>query len=53
MSSWQKTISLFDRVEDTVGKGENAGRRGGGGQVVCPRKSTQIPENEVHCPGFV
>ena len=19
----------------------------------CPRKWTQIPENEVHCPGFV
>ena len=23
----------------------------GGG--VCPKKWTQIPENEVHCPGFV
>ena len=25
----------------------------GGGGFVCPRKWTQIPVNEVHCPGFV
>ena len=26
------------------------GKKNGG---VCPGKWTQIPENEVHCPGFV
>ena len=26
---------------------------GGGGVCFCPRKWMQIPENEVHCPGFV
>ena len=26
---------------------------GGGGVCFCPGKWMQIPENEVHCPGFV
>ena len=29
------------------------GKKKWGGVGVCPGKWTQIPENEVHCPGFV
>ena len=45
----------FHRSGITTGLELNKKKKGGGGGkggIVCPRKSTQIPENQVHCPRF-
>ena len=45
----------FRRSRITTGLKFGGGKKGGKGgkKVVCPRKSTQIPENQVYGPRFV